>query len=189
MIGVSLTFHPQSGRANESQFAAAFESAPSPSTASRISAVTSTLQNPTPVVAADNPWAESADDLASAFSKPVAYPSLSTQPGVQPKPLSSNSHFLSTRSNTGRSTPSDILSAVPSTWQSPVTSPKVTDDWGGFVDGDMAPVEDKAKAATLASSASLAGLSKEAKAAEMARRREERKARIAQLKEQKKGGI
>jgi hypothetical protein len=188
MIGVSQTFPPQSGRTNESHFTAAFESAPSPSTAPKLSAVTSTLQSPTPVVTADNPWADSTDDLASAFSKPVAYPSLSTQPVLQPKPLSSNIHFLSTGGNTGRSTPSDILSAIPSTWQSPVTSPKVTDDWGEFGEGDMAPVEDKAKVAASASPASLAGLSKEAKAAEMARRREERKARIAQLKEQKKGG-
>jgi SCY1-like protein 1 len=70
-----------------------------------------------------------------------------------------------------------------------VTSPKLTDDWGGFGDGDMVAINEKTAKVEATTAISMAGMSKEEKAAEMARRREERKARIAQLKEQKKGGV
>jgi SCY1-like protein 1 len=163
---------------------AAFESAPAISAqedaASSVWGVK--LQSPTHNVASENPWND-ADDLASAF-KASNYPSLSTQSTLQPKRLSS-SHMASV--NSGVSTPSVGISAVPSTWQSPVTSPKLSDDWGGFGGGDMVAVDEKSTKGE-ATTVSMAGMSKEEKAAEMARRREERKARIAQLKEQKKGG-
>ena len=141
------------------------------------------------VPAAANPWQNSAEDVASAFSKPPEYPTLSTQSIWQAKSVTSPT------AASGRSTPSAVMSTLPSTWQSPVASPNpiaVKDEWGGF-DDDMVPVAAQVQATATSESgkaspvASLGGMSKEEKAAEMTRRREERKARIAQLKEQKKG--
>ncbi|KIM19636.1 hypothetical protein M408DRAFT_196263 [Serendipita vermifera MAFF 305830] len=162
----------------------AFESAPTgsaPPADTAAAAWGAALQSPASITVSENPWQESADDLASAFNAQPTYPSLSTSSTLQPKTTSSR------LGSSGKSTPS--MSAVPSTWQSPITSPKVAnadaDDWGNVV-----AVEDvrSAAASPPPASASMAGMSKEEKAAEMARRREERKARIAQLKEQKKGG-
>jgi SCY1-like protein 1 len=171
-----------------SRLPAAFESAP-PVSAPEDAASSAwgvKLQSTTHSVASENPWKDAAtDDLASAFKAPN-YPSLSTQSTLQPKPLSSTSHITS--SNSGISTPSVGMSVVPSTWQSPVTSPKLTDDWGGFGGSDMVAVDEKSAKREASPAVSMAGMNKEEKAAEMARRREERKARIAQLKEQKKGG-
>lgn len=185
MTGVSIHATILSFVIDYSRLPAAFESAPATSApddpASSVWGVK--LQSPTHSVASENPWKDaSADDLASAF-KASNYPSLSTRSTLQPKPLSPTSHNAS-----GVSTPSVGISTVPSTWQSPVTSPKLSDDWGGFGGSDMVAVDEKGTKGEASPAASMAGMSKEEKAAEMARRREERKARIAQLKEQKKGG-
>jgi SCY1-like protein 1 len=172
---------------------AAFESAP-PATTKIQGMPTDESQNAwkaetkpkVPKIKSDNPWQDSAEDLAAAFSSTPNYPTLSTEPILHPKVLKSNSV------KSGGSTTSAAISNVPSTWQSPVATPKV-DDWGTMGEGDMVAVEEKHMAAlspasTGSPAGGLSGLSKEEKAAEMARRREERKARIAQLKEQKKGG-
>ncbi|KAG8808634.1 hypothetical protein FRC17_003862 [Serendipita sp. 399] len=136
-----------------------FESA-SPGTA------TSTAKPLGSMIQAENPWKDSADDLAAAFSKPATYASVQTAYSTTPL-------------------------AAPSTAQSPIAaaSPKPVDDWG---ESDMVAVDSTHKvesSSKSAASSSGAGMSKEEKAAELARRREERKARIAQLKEQKKGGM
>jgi SCY1-like protein 1 len=171
-----------------SRLPGAFESAPAMSAqedaASAVWGIK--LQSPTHSVASENPWKDaSTDDLASAF-KASNYPSLSTQSTLQPKPPSATSQITS--NNSAVSTPSVGMSTVPSTWQSPVTSPKLSDDWGGFGGNDMVAVDEKSTKGEASAAVSMAGMSKEEKAAEMARRREERKARIAQLKEQRKGG-
>ncbi|KAG8812144.1 hypothetical protein FRC17_002172, partial [Serendipita sp. 399] len=118
------------------------------------------------MIQAENPWKDSADDLAAAFSKPATYASVQTTYSTTPL-------------------------AAPSIAQAPIAaaSPKPVDDWGA---SDMVAVDNTHKVESpskSAASSSGAGMSKEEKAAELARRREERKARIAQLKEQKKGGM
>ncbi|PVF93690.1 hypothetical protein CPB86DRAFT_89786 [Serendipita vermifera] len=143
-----------------------------------------------PKIKSDNPWQDSSEDIAAAFNSTPSYPTLSTEPILQPKALaSSTQNGASSSLKSGGSTPSVAMSTIPSTWQSPIATPKV-DDWGTVGEADMVTVENKPKAvlSPASSSAGVSGLSKEEKAAEMARRREERKARIAQLKEQKKGG-